>query len=92
MTTTGSKLEVIIQKQSCDDYFSCKQGAFESIVDFKARFTARLEAYKAHGNPERTNKMVAMISSTHLTGIDMVSLPQRWLMTWQRRPSKNPGT
>jgi len=60
MTTTGSKLEVIVQKQSCDDYFSCKQGAFESIVDFKARFTARLEAYKAHGNPERTDKMVAI--------------------------------
>ncbi len=77
MMMTGSKLEVIIQKHLCNDYFSCKQGAFESIVKFKVTLTSGLEAYKAHGNSERTKKMVVYISSMHWAGIDMVSLLQR---------------
>ncbi len=39
-----------MKKSAREEYSSCKQGAYESIVDYKRHFDARLNAYVASGN------------------------------------------
>jgi hypothetical protein len=60
MVSTVSKVETVIKKTARDDYRKCTQGEFESIVDYKRRFDARLETYKASGNQPLDDKDIAM--------------------------------
>jgi hypothetical protein len=60
MISTKSKSARVIKRKSCEEYYACKQGAFETLVDFKARFDARYEAYQQQGNPEKDDEDVAM--------------------------------
>jgi hypothetical protein len=60
MVSTKSKAARVVKRKSCEEYYACKQGAFESLVDFKARFDARYEAYMQQGNPEKDDEDVAM--------------------------------
>ena len=60
MISTKSKSVRVVKRKSCEEYYACKQGAFESLVDFKARFDTRFEAYKQQGNPEKDDEDVAM--------------------------------
>jgi len=50
MVATISKVPGIIKKSARSEYEKCKQGEFESIVDFKRKFDTRLEIYKSSGN------------------------------------------
>jgi Zinc knuckle. len=60
MISTKSKSVRVVKRKSCEEYYACKQGAFETLVDFKARFDTRYEAYKHQGNPEKDDEDVAM--------------------------------
>jgi hypothetical protein len=59
-TLTTSKVTSVIKKTAREEYASCRQGAYESIVDYKRRFEARLDAYKASGNQEPTAEDIGM--------------------------------
>jgi hypothetical protein len=58
-TCSTSKVASVIKKSAREEYSACKQGIYESIVDFKSRFDARLEAYKASGNTAISDEDVA---------------------------------
>jgi hypothetical protein len=60
MVATSSKVTQVVKRKAREEYQSCKQGAFESLVDFKARFDSRYDAYKDQGNVELTEEDVAM--------------------------------
>jgi hypothetical protein len=60
MVSTSSKVEQVMKRKAREEYHTCKQGTFESLVDFKARFDTRYEAYKGQGNVELTAEDVAM--------------------------------
>jgi hypothetical protein len=49
-TLTTSKVAAVVKKSAREEYNACKQGTYESIVDYKRRFNARLDAYIAGGN------------------------------------------
>lgn len=59
LTQIASKIDAVI-KASKDDYNNCRQGEFESIMEFKAKFDARFLAYDQHGNPKPDDNQVAM--------------------------------
>jgi hypothetical protein len=54
------KCPKVVRRKAREEYQSCKQGAFESLFDFKARFDSRYDAYKDQGNVELTEEDVAM--------------------------------
>jgi hypothetical protein len=60
MVATSSKVTQVVKRKAREEYQSCKQGAFESLVDFKARFDSRYDAYKDQGNVELSEEDVAM--------------------------------
>lgn len=57
---TSSKVAGVVKKSACEEYSACKQGAYESIVDYKRRFNARLDAYTASGNTAILKGDIAM--------------------------------
>jgi hypothetical protein len=57
---TTSKVATVIKKTAREEYMSCKQGAFEHIVDYKRKFDARLDAYIVSGNTKPSDEDVAM--------------------------------
>jgi hypothetical protein len=59
-TLTTSKVASVIKKTAREEYSSCRQGVYESIVDYKRRFDARLDTYKASGNQEPTAEDIRM--------------------------------
>ena len=54
LVTTPSRIDVVVRRRAYDDYSRCRQGAFESISDFKHRHDMVYEAYVDQGNPPRT--------------------------------------
>jgi hypothetical protein len=60
MVATSSKVTQVVMRKAREEYQSCKQGAFESLVDFKARFDSRYDEYKDQGNVELSEEDVAM--------------------------------
>jgi hypothetical protein len=60
MIATSSKVSQVIKRKAREEYQSCKQGAFASLVDFKACFDSRYDAYKDQGNVELSEEDVAM--------------------------------
>jgi hypothetical protein len=59
-TLTTSKVALVIKKTAREEYVSCCQGLYESIVDYKRQFDARLDAYKESGNQELTAEDIGM--------------------------------
>jgi hypothetical protein len=53
-TLMTSKVASVIKKTVREEYASCKQGMYESFMDYKQRFDARLDAYRASGNTAPT--------------------------------------
>ena len=59
VTRTSQDAHVVRQKAS-EDYSKLRQGAFESLYDFKRRFDLKYKAFVAHGNHLKDNEDVAM--------------------------------
>ncbi len=57
---TMSKVAYVVKKSAREEYMSCKQGSYESIVDYKHHFDSKLDAYTASGNPKIPDEDVAM--------------------------------
>jgi len=66
-TLTTSKVASVIKKTAREEYASCKQGMYESIMEYKQRFDARLDAYKASRNAAPTPEDEGM---DFLNGLD----------------------
>ena len=49
LTTTLSKSNEVLLKQSADNYKNCYMGEFETLSEFRERFDLRLTAYKEYG-------------------------------------------
>jgi hypothetical protein len=67
MVTTSSRVEAVVKRKAWEEYAMCKQGVFESLVDYKARFDVKYESYVAQGNPEKSEEDRAM---DFLEGLD----------------------
>jgi hypothetical protein len=59
-TLSTSKVAGVVKKSAREEYSTCKQGAYESIVDYKRRFDASLDAYVASGNMAIPKEDIAM--------------------------------
>ncbi len=62
-----SKVASVVKKAARDKYASMRQGQFETIITFKERFDAAVEAYNDMGNPEMSDGDIAM---DFLNGLD----------------------
>lgn len=60
MVTTTSRVEGVVKRQAYVDYATCNQGAFENLIDYKARHDSLYENYVAQGNAEKTEADQAM--------------------------------
>jgi hypothetical protein len=60
MVTTASRVEAVVKRKSWEEYAMCKQGIFESLMDYKASFDVKYESYVAQGNPEKDESDQAM--------------------------------
>jgi len=60
MVTTSSRVEAVVKRKAWEEYAACKQGIFESLVDYKARFDSKYDSYVAQGNPEKNEEDRAM--------------------------------
>eukprot|EP00557_Chaetoceros_sp_GSL56_P005694 CAMPEP_0176500028 /NCGR_PEP_ID=MMETSP0200_2-20121128/13286_1 /TAXON_ID=947934 /ORGANISM="Chaetoceros sp., Strain GSL56" /LENGTH=1532 /DNA_ID=CAMNT_0017898575 /DNA_START=170 /DNA_END=4768 /DNA_ORIENTATION=+ len=67
MVTTSSRVEAVVKRKAWEEYAMCKQGVFESLMDYKARFDVKYESYVAQGNPEKDEADRAM---DFLEGLD----------------------
>lgn len=67
MVTTSSRVEAVVKRKAWEEYAMCKQGVFESLMDYKARFDIKYESYVAQGNPEKDEADRAM---DFLEGLD----------------------
>ena len=50
MVATVSKVPAVVRKTAREEYERCKQGEFESIVEYKRQFDSKLDIYVACGN------------------------------------------
>lgn len=50
MVATVSKVPTVVRKTARKEYEQCKQGEFESIVEYKRKFDAKADIYVASGN------------------------------------------
>ena len=57
---TTSKVDGIVKLSARTQYQNVKQGAYESIIAYKERFTAALQAYEEIGNPKLPDSSIAM--------------------------------
>jgi len=55
-----SKVEAVTKMAARTTYQGMRQGAYESIITYKERFTVALKAYEDQGNPEMEDGDVAM--------------------------------
>jgi len=87
---TTSNVAAVIKKTAREEYSACRQGSFESIMDYKRRFDSKLDALKASGNDVPTPADVAM---DFLYGLDNVrygefkaevvnDMQKAWQSTW----------
>lgn len=61
MVTTSSRLEAIVKcKAAWEEYAMCKEGVYESLMDYKAKFDVKYDSYVAQGNPEKSEEDRAM--------------------------------
>ena len=67
MVTTSSRVEAVVKRKAWEEYAMCKQGVFESLRDYKARFDVKYESYVAQGNPPKDEADQAM---DFLEGLD----------------------
>lgn len=47
-----SKVAAVMKQTAKDNFETCYQHSYETIVDFKQRYSEALDAYNNHGNPE----------------------------------------
>ena len=62
-----SKVASVVKKAARDKYASMRQGQFETIITYKERFDAAVEAYNDMENPEMSDGDIAM---DFLNGLD----------------------
>ena len=62
-----SKVASVVKKAARDKYASMRQGQFETIITYKERFDAAVEAYNDMENPEMRDADIAM---DFLNGLD----------------------
>ena len=79
IVSTSSKVEQVMKRKAREEYQTCKQGTFESLVEFKACFNAR---HKKHTRDKEMSsyrqKMLPWTSWRALIGPGMVNL------SWKR--------
>ena len=57
---TISKVKAVTKLAARSTYQTMHQGAFENIITYKERFNASLKGYNDQGNPEMSDKDIAM--------------------------------
>jgi hypothetical protein len=57
---TVSKVQSVTKKAARATYQKMRQGAFQSIINYKERFNAALKGYKEQKNPKMEEKDIAM--------------------------------
>ena len=62
-----SKVASVVKKAARDNYASMRQGQYETIITYKERFDAAVEAYNDMENPEMSDRDIAM---DFLNGLD----------------------
>ena len=70
-----SKVEAVTKMAPKSTYQTIRQGAFENIITYKERFNAALKGYNDQGNPEMSEKDIAM---DFFRGLDICGIQERY--------------